>query len=498
MSEEAGPWRGASTRVINAVGGLVLPGLVDAHGHLVNLGRMLATLNLGGTRSKDEVVWMVAVAQQRAAGRRWIRGRGWDQNDWPVKAFPTWRDLEGTGDNPVYLKRIGGHAVWVNRTAMDLCHITRHTADPPGGRIVRDARGEPTGIFIDRATELIAAHIPAPSDDQLDAWLGAAIAHCNCFGLVGVHDAGTSAREIHSLERLARAHPLPLHIYAMLDSDDSTLVNTWFARVPGTVAGGRVSVHAVKVYADGALGSRGAALLQPYTDDPRNSGLLVNSPAYIDRLARRAYAAGFQCCTHAIGDRANRIVLDAYEHALDHRGTDRRFRIEHCQVLTRNDLPRFARLGVIASMQPTHATSDMYWAADRVGKARLAGAYAWRSLLDSGARLAFGSDFPVESVDPVRGIYAAVTREDERGWPPGGWRSAQKLTLREAIDAFTRGAAYASFSEQQTGMLRAGMRADITVLDRNLFAIPAHEILKAHAVATIVAGDVVWRMMPRR
>jgi predicted amidohydrolase YtcJ len=486
-------WIGASTRVIDASGMTITPGLVDAHGHMHNLGRLVEEPRFVGTGSKQAVVARVREYQTRVGAGEWIHGRGWDQNDWQKKEFPTWKDLDAFDQNPVYLDRIDGHALWVNRRAMELAGITRDTPDPPGGKIVRDKSGEPTGIFVDNAEALIEDHVPDPSADMLDRRLAAAIAECNRVGLTGVHDAGTTRPMLESLRRLGERGLLTLNIYCMVDSDDGEFARERLAAGPAEEFGGRIVLRSLKLRADGALGSRGAALLAPYADDHDNVGLNVQAPDTILAWTRLALAHGFQVCTHAIGDRGNRLVLDAYERALrDRPAADARLRIEHCQILDLADLPRFASLGVIASMQPTHATSDMPWAEVRVGKDRLQGAYAWRQLLESHAVLAFGSDFPVESVNPLLGLYSAISRQDEKGNPSGGWRAEEKLTLVEAVHAFTVAAAYAGFDEKNAGHIAPGMRADLTVIDRNITTAKPGELLAARAKYTIVRGRVVY------
>jgi predicted amidohydrolase YtcJ len=492
----AEPLRGKQTRWVELDGKSILPGLVDAHGHLANLGKLLRTVSLVGTESAQEVVTLVASAQRRVGKGAWIYGRGWDQNDWPDISFPTWRDLARTERNPVYLERVDGHALWVNRTALNACGITRDTPDPPGGRILRDARGEPTGILVDDAEELVIARVPRADANEVEARIALAVRECNRFGLVGVHDAGTDRAVLGALRELAARGKLTLNVYCMLDSDQPPLLREQFAQGPAREFDGRIVLRAIKLRADGALGSRGAALLAPYADDPGNAGTNVDPPDSILYWTREAVRHGFQVGTHAIGDRGNRLALDIYEQVLgETRAHDARLRIEHCQVLAREDIPRFASLGVVASMQPTHATSDMPWAQARLGAERLRGAYAWRTLADSGAVLAFGSDFPVESVDPLLGLYAAVTRRDADGNPPGGWYPEQTLTFERAVAAFTEGAAYASFDEKDAGTIAVGKRADLTILDRDLIGRvrqdPA-ELLRAHAAFTVVRGAIVW------
>jgi len=485
-------FRGPQTRWVDLQGHTVLPGLVDAHGHLRNLGRYDSVVKLIGTTSMAEVLSRVRSFQQAVPAGRWIRGRGWDQNDWEITEFPTWKDVDDTNANPIYLRRVDGHAALVNRAALELCKVTRDTPDPDGGHIVRDPDGNPTGVFIDNATELITRYIPEASPDELDEWMGRAIARCNEVGLTGVHDGGIDADMLRSLKRIAASDQLSLRVYCMLDSDDDDFVREQLAAGPSVYADDRLTVRALKVYADGALGSRGAALLASYADDPGNSGLLLTAQDKIDHLARLGLASGFQVCVHAIGDRGNRAALDAFEKALGGTRPDHRFRVEHCQILAPEDIPRFAKVGVIASMQPTHCTSDMSWAEDRVGGDRIGGAYAWRTLTDQGARLALGSDFPVESADPLWGVYAAVTRMDHMGRPDGGWHPGECLSVYEAVQGFTAGAAFASFSEDRRGTIAAGKQADLTVLDRNIFECAPAEILETKVLYTIVAGDVVY------
>lgn len=484
--------RGPATRWIDVHGGTILPGLVDAHGHMANLGFLLRSVSLVGTRSAAEVASRVAAAVGTSGESTWIHGRGWDQNDWSTSSFPSWRELRATEARPVYLERIDGHAMWLNRTALARCGITRDTPDPPGGRILRDSDGEPTGILIDNAEHLVEACVPPADADEMRVRMELAVRECNRFGLTGVHDASTSRAALGALRAIGARDALTLNVYCLLDSDEPDLMREHFATGPSTEFGGRLVVRAVKLRADGALGSRGAALLEPYSDDPGNRGLNVDPPDSILFWTREAVRHGFQVATHAIGDRGNRLTLDAYEQVLrETRARDARLRVEHCQVLAPADIPRFAKLGIIASMQPTHATSDMPWAEARIGTTRMQGSYAWRSLARTGAVLAFGSDFPVESVDPLLGLYAAVTRQDAEGNPAGGWRPEEDLTFAEAVRAFSEGAAYAAFEEKDTGSLVVGMRADLTILNANVYD-DARELLRAHVAFTVVRGAIVY------
>jgi predicted amidohydrolase YtcJ len=475
-----------SAKTVDLKGATVLPGLVDAHGHIYGLGQSLDTVRLNGSSSVDEVVDRVVKFDSTLPAGEWLLGRGWDQNDWPVKEFPIAGSIDAKVSNrPVWLRRIDGHAALANSAAMRAAGITAATPDPSGGRIVRDAAGNPTGVFVDNAMELVEKVIPEPSKERRRREIETALRNIAANGLTAVHDAGAEPATIDILRELADEGKLPVRVYVMV-SDDAEQLAKWFASGPLQHAGGRLNVRSIKLYADGALGSRGAAMLAPYNDDPKNSGLLLTNAEHIRDVAERAKKSGFQVCTHAIGDRGARMVLESYEAA----GVTKedRFRIEHLQVVALEDLPRLAARGIIASMQPTHATSDMDWAERRVGAERIRGAYAWRSVLRNGIPLAFGSDFPIEEVNPFYGIYAAVTRQDRDGSPAGGWYPEERVTLEEAIDGFTRGAAYASFEEQHRGTIGVGRDADFTVVKE--LATP---LWKTEVLYTIVGGETVYR-----
>ena len=473
-----------------ATSGTILPGLTDAHAHLYELGLALDTVDLTGTTSFDDVLARVRVRAEAAPATEWLLGRGWDQNDWPVKEFPTAAALDAViSDRPVLLDRVDGHAVLANSAAMRVAGITAATPDPSGGRIVRDASGTPTGVFIDAAIGLVGQAVPAVSFEQRKRRVEAAARRIAENGLTEIHDAGADAETIRAVRELVDEKRFPIRVYVML-GDNAALLSDWFARGPLVDHGGRLTVRSVKLYADGALGSRGAALLEPYSDDPGNSGLMIGSAAHIEDVARRGRASGFQVNTHAIGDAGVRNAIAAYERA-GVTAADR-FRIEHLQVVAPSDFPRLARAGIIASMQPTHATSDMYWAEDRVGPQRVRGAYAWRTVLDSGGRLALGSDFPVEDVNPWLGISAAVTRQDRKGWPAGGWYSDQRLTLAEAIRGFTSDAAYAAFEERSRGTIEAGKLADFTIIEGDLASMPAASLDDVKVRYTVVGGEIVY------
>jgi hypothetical protein len=473
-------------------GAFAMPGLIDAHGHVSSLGFSLRRLRFFGTTSSEQIVAMVADA---AAGRpegEWILGRGWDQNDWTVKEFPTRVALDAVApEHPVWLRRVDGHAGWANSRVLALAGITRDTADPPGGRIVRGLGGEPTGVLVDNAMSLVSP--PAATAEQSREAITGALRECARLGMTGVHDPGISVEELAVYRDLAAANQLPIRVAAMLSSE-AVLHGGALAAGKFQSPGVSFRVFAVKAYADGALGSRGAALLEPYDDDPGNRGLLVTTPDTLELLARLSLAHGLPLCIHAIGDRGNRNALDACERAAGGAAglRGRRFRIEHAQVVALEDIPRFAAAGIIASMQPTHCTSDMPWAPTRLGARRIEGAYAWRRMLDAGVRLALGSDFPVEEPNPLLGVYAAVTTQDLDGHPPGGYRPTQKLTIWEALRGFTSDAAYAAFMESEVGRLAPGYRADLAVFDRDLTKVPFAEIPKTRCLLTLVDGEPAW------
>lgn len=482
-------------RRIDLEGRAVVPGFIDAHGHLAGLGAAIEELDFIGTTRYEQIIAMVAAKAASLPKGEWITGRGWDQNDWPEKDFPHHSALSAAvPDHPVYLTRVDGHAGFANARALEIAGLSRETPDPPGGRIIRDAQGDPTGVLIDAAQGLVRRHVPEPSKERQRRALLLAAWECLKHGLTSVHDAGVSGFQIDLYRELIDSGEFDLRVYALISARDRAALEKHFREGPLLDYGGRLTVRAVKAYADGALGSRGAALLADYNDEPGNRGLLITARDDLQRLTEEALRAGFQVCTHAIGDRGNREVLDAYEAALKAvpQTHDPRLRIEHAQVVALDDIPRFAALGVIPSMQATHATSDMYWAEDRVGPERIKGAYAWRRFLDAGCRIANGSDFPVENVNPLWGFYAAITRQDHDGRPEGGWRPEERMTREEALRSFTLDAAYAAFQENELGSLEAGKLADLVVLSHDIMKIPPSEILQTRVELTIVAGKVVY------
>jgi hypothetical protein len=493
-AREAMALRGPATRVLDLRNRTVIPGIVDAHLHLLGLGTSLRIVDLTGTRSYDEVVERVAARARTARPGEWVRGRGWNQNDWPVTRFPTHDVLSrAVPDNPVVLERVDGHALLANARALQLAGITASTPDPAGGRIVRNSDGSPTGVFVDNAQGLVERVVPASSRDETRAAILAAITELNRWGVVGVHDAGVRSATIDLYEELARAGRFDLRDYVMVSGDSAGLARA-FARGPqSALYDGHLWIRAIKMYADGALGSRGAALLEDYADDPGNRGLLVTDSATLQRAAIDALRHGFQLCVHAIGDRANREVLNIDQVALDSVPTaDHRFRIEHAQIINRQDLPRFAELGVIPSMQTSHQTSDMYWAMNRLGWTRVQGAYAWRSLLNSGVVIPNGTDAPVDPVNPMIRFHAAITRQDADGWPAGGWFPAERMTREEALASMTLWPAYASFTEKQAGSITPGKFADFVVLDQDIMTVAPERVLETSVLMTVLGGRTVY------
>jgi predicted amidohydrolase YtcJ len=490
---EVNPAVGEET--IDLGGRAVLPGLVDAHGHLMHLARARLSFDARGGRSEDEIARRIG---ERAATRprgEWITGRNWDQNLWPGRRFPSKASLDRSApDHPVVLVRVDGHATWANSAALAAGGIVRSTPDPPGGVIGRDTSGEPTGLLIDTAQRLVQAVEPRPSEAQLDRAVRECIGDCLAVGLTGIHEMGAELYALAAYRRLVERGDFPLRNFVAVAGRSASTWDHYRRRGPETLGDGRVVVGALKLLADGALGSRGAALHDAYCDDPGNTGLVLVPGEEVERLTLEAGALGFQVCVHAIGDRANTLVLDAFERALARAPRpDHRLRVEHAQILTDADIPRFRRLGVLPSMQATHCTSDMPWATARLGPDRLRGAYAWRSLLATGVVIAGGSDFPVESPNPFHGIHAAVTRRPREGQDPPPWQPEQRMTRREAVRSFTTWNAYASRQEAALGSLEPGKRADLVVLSDDVFTCPESRIPDIRPILTLLDGDIVLR-----
>jgi predicted amidohydrolase YtcJ len=499
-SPEALALGGPQTRVIDAGGATLVPGIQDAHGHFTNLGASLQVLQLRGTTSYEQIVEMVRARAATARPGEWIQGRSWDQNDWENKDWPSHQRLtDAAPNNPVYLTRVDGHAALVNKAALDAAGMTRATPDPAGGRIIRDATGEPAGVLIDSAQGLVASKIPPVTDAQLEEQILLADSQMRMLGLTMVHDAGTTPATVAAYKRLIDAGRLKTRLYVMLRGPLSMLEPELKKGPLIDYGGHRLSVRAIKIGADGALGSRGAALLEPYSDEPNTSGFMTTPAEEIYAQTLAASRAGFQTCVHAIGDRGNRVTLDVFERVQAEvpGARDLRMRNEHAQIVDAAEIPRFAKLNVIASMQATHATSDMPWVPARIGQARAQeGAYVWQRFLKSGVVLANGSDFPVEEPNPMLGFYAAVTRQDPSGRPDGGWMPEERLSREEMLTSFTWAAAYAAHAEKDLGSLEVGKLADMVLLDRNVMTVEPKEMLSTRAVLTIIGGEVVHQAKP--
>lgn len=486
-------YRGPRAQVLDFGKATILPGLIDAHLHLIQVGQTLHEVDLYHVATFDEVMRRT-VAFARTTSDAWVLGDGWDQNLWPGKAFPTHDALSAAlPDRPVLLGRVDGHAVLANAKAMELAGVNKSTPDPSGGKIERDANGNPTGVFIDNAMTPLWRAVPAPTHEQLVRALTSAIKEAHRWGLTTVSDPGAGDDQIAAYEELGSRGQLSLRTYVML-ADKSALLQNWFQRGPVAGAhGDRLWIRTVKMFADGALGSRGAALLAPYSDDPGNTGLMRVTGEHIQSVTSDALHYGFQACTHAIGDRGNRTVLDAYEAALKNTTVrDHRLRIEHAQILSLQDIPRFAQLGVIPSMQTTHQISDMGWAEARLGPERIRGAYAWRTLLDTGVIIANGTDAPVESVNTLRTFHSAISRQNEADQPPGGWYAAQRMNRDEALKSMTIWAAHANFQERVIGSLSPGKYADFTVVSDDWMRAAPESIMKTSIVSTYSAGKNVY------
>jgi predicted amidohydrolase YtcJ len=490
--------KGPATEIIDLRGATVVPGFQDAHGHVGGLGASLHQIDLRDVSSLDDVVTRVREAARAARPDTWITGRGWDQNRWTPPTWPTAAALDRAAPNhPVWLTRVDGHAGVANSVALQRAGITAATLDPAGGRIIRGEGGRPVGVLVDAAQRLVAAHVPPPGHDEIVDDLLRADRKLSSVGLTMVHDAGVSPTVIEVYRELVADGRLHTRFYVMVRGGEA---DAWFSRGPLIDPEHRLDVRAIKLVADGALGSRGAALLEDYADEPGNRGLLVTPADVLYARARAAVDAGFQVAIHAIGDRANREVLDLFERLEREVPGARalRLRNEHAQVLDRTDIPRFHALGVIASMQATHCTSDMPWAPARLGPARVAeGAYVWRTLLDTDVVLANGSDFPVERPDPLLGFYAALTRQDTTGQPPGGWNPSQRLTRDQALRSFTLAAAFAAHAEHELGSIEAGKLGDLVVLSRDIMKVPAREVLSTTVLRTMVAGRTVYQADPQ-
>lgn len=471
---------------IDAAGKFIYPGFIDAHTHFVGYGMSLRTVNLVGTNSWDEALEKVKqFAAENPQG--WITGRGWDQNDWDVKAFPTNDKLnELFPDRPVLLRRVDGHAAIANKAALDLAGIK--PGDNLTGGEIEEMEGTLTGILIDNAIGLVGAKIPSSTDEQLKKGLLAAQENCFAMGLTTIDDCGLGYQTVESIKKLQEAGELKMRLYVMLSDDKE---NYDYAAKNGMIKTDRLNVRSFKVYGDGALGSRGACLLEPYTDKPGHYGFLLSNPAHFDSVANWIYDKGWQMCTHAIGDSGNRTMLNIYARYLKGKN-DRRWRIEHAQVINRYDFNLFGANSIIPSVQPTHATSDMYWAGDRVGSVRVTGAYAYKQLLNENGWLPLGTDFPVEDISTFKTFYAAVVRKDAKGWPENGYQMENALSREETLKGMTIWAAKSNFEENEKGSLEKGKFADFVILDADLMKVAPEKILDVKVLKTFLGGEKVY------
>ena len=469
----------------------VLPGLTDAHAHVFGLGLLKSNLDLLGSTSVEDAVERIRRYAASKPNARWILGRGWNQVIWPVQEFPSAKHIDAVvSDRPVWLRRVDGHAGWANSAALKLAGIDDETPDPVGGKIIRDENGHATGVLVDMAMGIMGEQVPATDKDETRDAIQSAVRALLAEGVTGVHDAGIDLMGAEVYLSMADNNQLDMRIYAMIGGAGDVL--DAISQPIRRYGNDRLEIAAVKLYSDGALGSRGAAMIEPYSDDAENRGLPFWTQQELDEKVVKANGMGFQVGIHAIGDLGNRMALNSFEKAQDGKPSPLRNRVEHAQIIALEDIPRFAELGVIAAMQATHATSDKNMAEDRVGPERILGGYAWRRLLDSGAVLANGSDFPVELSNPFHGLYAAVTRQARDGEPDGGWYADQALTRAEALHSFTLAAAFAANQEDRLGSLEPGKWADFIVIDRDYFEIPSSEIDDIKVLQTWVGGKRVF------
>jgi len=488
--------------MVDAQGKAVYPGFIDAHAHFVGYGRGLYEVNLYDCKDWNEALQRIRDFGKDHPAETWIRGRGWDQNKFPGKSYPTNKELnEMFPAKPVLLQRVDGHAAIANARALELAHVTGSTTIT-GGKVELE-KGQPTGLLIDNAVDLVTGIIPGATKNEMEKWLSTAQRNCFAMGLTTVADCGLPYSDVLMIDSLQREGKLNMRLYVML-SDDTGTYKTYMA-VRGQVMNGsdgarkkcyvgsgpyktdRLFVKGIKAYADGALGSRGACLLKPYADKPEWSGFLLNTPAHFDSLAQLLINTDFQLCTHAIGDSGNRVVLNIYAKYLKGKN-DKRWRIEHAQVVDAADFHLFGEYSVVPSVQPTHATSDMYWAGDRLGAERIKGAYAYKQLLDENGWLPLGTDFPVEDISPIRTFYAAVARMDAKGYPSGGFQKENALTREQALRGMTIWAAKACFLENEIGSIEVGKKADFVIMDNDLMKVPDAEMLSVKVSRTYVAG----------
>ena len=501
-------FEGENTRVIDLQGKTMTPGFIEGHGHFFGVGYFENDLDLMKAKNYDEIVEMVRVAAEKAQPGQWILGRGWHQDKWDtlpsnmVKGFQTHEKLSAVSpNNPVVLEHASGHAVQVNAKAMEIAGVNQlskeslKSVSEEGGEIIRDKNGNPTGIFNELATGLIYKYMPAADDDRDRQAIELATQACLRNGITSFQDAGENRRSIDFLRQAKNDGTLGVRLYVMLGGDDKTLVNEWLNKGPEIDSLNMLTIRSIKLYCDGALGSRGAWLLEPYTDRPDFYGMATISMDSVLATSRKALKSGFQVCSHAIGDRANKEILDRYEIALKENPEikDHRFRIEHAQHIAPNDIPRFGQLGVIPAMQAVHMSSDRPWAIDRLGEKRIKeGAYMWQSLLKSGAKIVNGTDAPVEPINPIASFFSSVTRQTLQGQPSGGYEPEEKMTRAQALKSYTLDAAYGAFEENIKGSIAPGKLADFTIFSKDIMTVSDDQILSTEVSMTIVGGKVLY------
>ena len=479
---------------IDGQGKYLLPGLIDAHGHVSGLGNEMLRVKLRDIKSESLAVEKVKAFADKNQTSKWVLGRGWNQVLWLNKEFPTKESLDKTDiDRPIVLRRIDGHAAWVNNKAIEIAGINDSTPDPQGGKIIRDSKGKATGVLIDTAIDLVESKIPSPTLLEQDYAFDKSFAHLLSLGIVSVHDAGVSQLDLDIYKKRLKQNRLPVRIYGMLSGSSKNLYQ-WLNNGRITDDTDFLSIRSVKLYSDGALGSRGAALLAPYSDDIDNKGLILTKAKELDKLVEDIIAKKFQVNVHAIGDKGNRMVLNSIEKAYKTvGGKDLRNRVEHAQIVSLADIPRFKALDIIPSMQPVHATSDKNMAGDRLGKERLKGAYAWQKFIQQGSIIASGSDFPVELANAFHGLHAAITRQDRENQPQGGWLPEEKMTPAQALRSFTLDAAYAAHQEKTMGSLEKGKWADFILVDQDIINGNPQDIWKTNVLQTWIAGELRYK-----
>ena len=480
--------------IMDGNGKTMLPGLIDAHGHVMGLGFQQLNVDLMGINTLEATLDTLKKYAEANPDLEWIQGRGWNQTLWAENEFPTAADIDKVvSDRPVWLSRVDGHAGWGNSMALRMAGVSKDTPDPQGGKIIRDGSGKATGVFIDAAQGYVESEIPAPTEKEQRLALEKAYEQMAKMGITSVHDAGVSVAAWDLYKEFADQGDAKTRIYGMISGSGNTFDELSKNGPVNSYADDMLALRSVKLYSDGALGSRGAAMLRPYSDDPGNVGLLFMEQEEMDAAVSKVVGKGYQANIHAIGDAGNRQVLDALEKAQnEHEAKELRNRVEHAQIVALDDIPRFKELDIIASMQPTHATSDKNMAEDRVGPQRIKGGYAWKTFLEQGTVVAAGSDFPVEHSNPFFGLYSAVTRMDHDGNPDGGWYPNEALTREEALRAFTLDAAYAAHQEEVLGTIESGKWADFILIDTDYFETSASEIWKIDVLETWVAGKKVY------